>query len=134
MTDDNKRIAALEAQIKSMAETLLSLGVRTDAQRQEQKQHDYIGHGSKEHAAFLGLVKVDGKDAGGDTITYTGKTGTYTLEDNVTQFMSFANPRQVAELVLRQKVNELEAGAPKAFAGAPEMWNPTPQSVSYGGY
>ena len=77
--------------------------------------------------ALLGLAYVEKGDEG-EFITLEGKDGkVYRLVDEVTAFMHFHDPRQVARLTLRQKVGELEAGAPPvpSYADAP-LWRPDP--------
>jgi len=73
-----------------------------------------IKHGSSEHAVLLGLRKA----APEDIIVYKG----WTLEDT-TAFGVQATEAYIRE-VLRQKVNELEAGAPEVPAYAPDIWIP----------
>ncbi|MCJ7555941.1 MAG: hypothetical protein MUP90_03380, partial [Gammaproteobacteria bacterium] len=51
------------------------------------------------------------------------------LEDEVTPFMSYADPAKIAKLVLRQKVSEFQAGAPQVPANAPSRWTPDPIDV-----
>lgn len=124
-TDDI--VAALQAQVTMLQRTLEANGIRPPlppAQRGVDRA-DYIAFGSDLHAAFLGLIEVQEGEAG-DFLTYKSeKSGKlYRLEDEVTPFMTFPDPRQVAALVLRQKVSELEAGPPPIPADAPPMWRP----------
>lgn len=120
-------MAALQAQVATLQRTLEQNGIRAplpQIQRGEDRA-DYIAFGSKEHAAFLGLIQIK-EGQTGDFLTYKSETsGTiWRLEDEVTPFMTFPDPKQVAALVLRQKVSELEAGAPPVPTDAPPMWQP----------
>ena len=108
--------------------TLEANGIRAPlppVQRGEDRA-DYIAFGSDAHAAFLGLVEVTDEAQAGDFLSYKSeKSGkVWRLEDEVTPFMTFPDPRQVAALVLRQKVSTLEAGPPPVPASAPPMWQP----------
>ena len=94
----------------------------------------YIAHGSPGHATFLGLIVVPDDeidDARADmyvlhTSRETGKT--YRLLDEITILRHYPHidPEKAAKIVLRQKVNEIESGAPKVPEDAPEMWQPAP--------
>jgi hypothetical protein len=91
------------------------------------KEHppDYVEHGSDRHAALLGLVEVDG-EVSDEFIVYTSPDSgrMFRLEDQITAFMHYPDPMQVARLVLRQKVSELEAGVPPVPKNAPDLWVP----------
>jgi hypothetical protein len=125
-TDD--LIATLQAQVALLQRTLAANGIRAPLPPVEQAEDraDYIAFGSEAHAAFLGLVEVKEGEDTSRYITFTspGSGRTWRLEDEVTPFMTFPDPAQVAALVLRQKVSELEAGAPKVPDDAPPMWQP----------
>jgi hypothetical protein len=125
-TDD--LIKTLQAQVALLQRTLDAHGIRPPlpAVEKAEERPDYIAFGSAEHAAFLGLVEVKEGDDASQYITFASPTSgrIWRLEDEVTQFMTFPDPKQVAALVLRQKVSELEAGAPKVPADAPPMWRP----------
>jgi hypothetical protein len=120
----------LQAEIEGLRQLLAQHGI-TDVIRpvtDPTERADYIAFGSPEHAAFLGLVEiedVDKAEADGH-ITYTSpKTGTaYRLEDQVTPFMHYPDPMQVAKLVLQQKVSSFESGPPQVPKDAPPMWEP----------
>lgn len=86
---------------------------------------DYVEFGSPRHAAILGLLRIENNDVV-DFITFTSPVNgqVYRLEDEVTPFMHYSDPSQVARLVLRQKVSEFEAGAPPVPENAPLMWMP----------
>jgi hypothetical protein len=124
-TDDI--VAALQAQVALLQRTLDQNGIRPPlpAIQRGEDRADYIAFGSDQHAAFLGLIKVEEEQAG-EFLTHKSETTgqLWRLEDEVTPFMTFPDPRQVAALVLRQKVSELEAGAPPIPADAPPMWQP----------
>jgi len=128
MTKTDDIVAALQAQVAMLQRTLDAHGIRPPlppVQRGEDRA-DYIAFGSEQHAAFLGLVQVADEAQAGDFLTYkSDKTGqVWRLEDEVTPFMTFPDPRQVAALVLRQKVSTLEAGPPPVPDSAPAMWQP----------
>jgi hypothetical protein len=95
---------------------------------------DYIPHGSPQHATMLGLVEVTDLDqAKKDVYTlYTSpRTGkVYRLEDEIRalQYVPGVEPEKAMLVVLRQKVNGLESGAPQVPANAPPMFNPAAYS------
>ena len=124
MATTNKQ---LQADLEALKQLLAEHGIRpprTAAQKPEDRS-DHIAHGSPEHAIFLGLVEVEGEDdplaVGCLTHTSLNTGKMYKLEDEVTQFMMFPDPRQVAALVLRQKVSVFEAGKPPIYEGAPSL-------------
>ena len=118
----------LEQRIEELEQTLRSFGMTAappDAAERPEDRADYIAFGSPEHAAFLGLIEVGETDVDGRITHTSSNTGTtYCLEDEVTPFMTFPDPLQIARLVLRQKVSEFEAGPPTVPANAPPMWRP----------
>jgi hypothetical protein len=74
---------------------------------------------------LIEVEDVDKAEADGHIVHTSPKTGTvYCLEDQVTPFMHYPDPMQVARLVLQQKVSEFEAGLPPVPEGAPSMWQP----------
>ena len=88
---------------------------------------DYVEYGSPTHAALLGIIIVDDLDQAAEDGYYTakGSNGTYyRLEDQVSPFMQYPDPAQVAKLTLRQKVSTLESGKPPIPEDAPPMWRP----------
>lgn len=124
------QIDRLEAQLAELLEGRVPTRVTIDPE----DMPGYIGHGSPEHATFLGLIivpesKID--DAKEDLyIVYksreTGKT--YRLLDEITILRHYPNidPEKAALIVLRQKVGSFESGAPKVPDDAPPMWQPAP--------
>lgn len=119
-------VAELQAQLDGVMRLLAAHGIQLPSPtiKDVTKRADYIAYGSAEHAAFIGLVEVQ-KGEEKDYITWTGADGrTWRLEDEVTPFMTFSDPAQVAKLVLRQKVSALEAGPPSIPPDAPTMWAP----------
>jgi len=119
----------LQAQIEQLTKLLARHGIvaPAPAATRPELRADYIPFGSPQHAAFLGLVEVKKDEPNlSDFILYTSpRTGKiYRLEDQVTPFMTFPDPKQVAALVLRQKVSVLEGGPPPASEDAPPMWRP----------
>ena len=117
----------LEKQVQALTELLEAHGIRQprESATLPEDRADYIPHGSEQHASFLGLIAVtDAKEADEyGHITYRSpKTNeTYRLEDQVTPFMQFPDPMQVARLVLRQKVSSLESGPPAPPPDAPPL-------------
>jgi len=91
---------------------------------------DYIAYGSPKHAVMLGLIEVtDIEQAKKEEYTlYTSPASgkVYRLEDEIRalQFVPGVDPHQAMLIVLRQKVNSLESGAPKVPDNAPPMFNP----------
>lgn len=90
---------------------------------------DYVAFGSERHMALLGLVLVnEGDNVDGFTTFASQATGkVYRLEDEIGVLSMYpgVDPRQAAIIVLRQKINELEAGEPPISDRAPPMWQPT---------
>lgn len=107
---------------------LAGMGIAMPAPPASEERTDYIKHGSAEHAQFLGLVIVDEGDDPTGFVTYTSKDTerTYRLEDEMIALTHYpsADPEKAALMVLRQKVNELEAGKPEAPSNAPDLWEP----------
>jgi hypothetical protein len=120
----------LEAQLKALRELLRDHGIDTVEAVSEDvtDRPDYIAHGSDEHAALLGLVEVDNKeDTSGYTIFTSPSTDrTWRLQDEGEAVRHFPHqdPEKAAILLLRQKLNELEAGKPDVPADAPPLWRP----------
>ena len=118
-------VKELEAQLRQLQTMLEAHGIRAPVPPAEKPtdRADYVEFGSDEHAAFLGLVPAEQGDE--DHITHTSPRTkkTYCLEDEVTQFMHYPDPKQVAGLVLQQKVNVLES-TPEVSDTAPPMWRP----------
>lgn len=123
-----QKIEQLEEQNRVMAQ-MLGLSPQPAAEDVTQRG-DYIEHGSKEHADFLGLIEVsedDMEDANkNEYILYESpSTGTiWRLEDEISPFTAFPNPDKIAKLTLRQKVSELESGKPEVPAHAPPLLVP----------
>jgi len=118
----------LETKVEQLESILRQYGLletpKTDVRPEERA--DYIEFGSPEHAQLLGLVIADGDADTDERLTYKSqKTGTvYMLEDEVTPYMTFPDPKQVAALVLRQKVSAFESGRPRPPDNAPSLWKP----------
>lgn len=127
MTKDTER---MQSEIDALKRTLAGLGLPVPVSEplRPEDRADYIGYGTPEHAAFLGLVEVhDASESVGEATYTSPKTGkVYRLEDSITPFLSYPDPQQIARLVLRQKVNELEAGPPPVPENAPPMFVPSP--------
>ena len=120
----------LQAQIDELRAQLASVGISMPKELAERPEDraDYIAHGSPQHAAFLGLVEVEDVDrakADGHIVHVSPKTGTaYRLEDQVTPYMHYPDPMQVAKLVLQQKISSFESGPPPVPKDAPPIWQP----------
>jgi len=117
----------LTAEVRELRSLLRQHGIVAPGERPDTtKQHDYVEHGSAQHAQIIGLIEARPEDDTSGYITFKSPQSgrTWRLHDEVTPFMQHANPRQVAELVLRQKVSELDAGQPQVPEGAPSMWQP----------
>lgn len=120
----------LQAQIEELRRVLAQHGITDVVQPalDPAERADYIAFGSPEHAAFLGLVEVEDVDkaeADGRIVHTSPRTGkNYRLEDQVTPFMHYPDPMQVARLVLQQKVSSFEAPPPEPPPDAPDIWRP----------
>ncbi len=123
----------LEAEIAALTKVVTELNKRLPVTQARivfdpKKLDHYIEHGSPAHAGFLGLVPVKNEEkalADGYYIFKSPSTeSVYRLEDQVTPYMQYPDPAQVAQLVLRQKVSELESGKPKIPANTPKMFDP----------
>lgn len=118
----------LEAKVAQLENILAQYGLlerpRVDVRPEDRL--DYIAFGSPEHAQLLGLIVVgDGDNIDGRIVYKSQTTGVvYMLEDEITPYMTFPDPRQVASLVLRQKVSAFESGPPQVPSDAPPMWKP----------
>lgn len=122
------KIGDLAEQVQNLTALLRQHGIIPPEQKKQEKQYDYIEHGSDKHARMIGLVEVlEGEDTE-HCITYISpKSGrTWRLQDEITPFMQVPNPREIAALTLRQKVSTLDTGKPEVPEGAPPMWRPAP--------
>jgi len=93
--------------------TRVSEVVRVPEVIETETQTDYIMHGSPGHANFLMIRKAEE----GDDPTFKG----YALMDS-TPYQGRHDAPGYALSVLKGKVGELLAGAPKVPANAPVMW------------
>ena len=116
----------LQAQVASeVRRVLASLGIQMPAPTIEnpQERPGYIAHGSPAHAVLLGLVEVGEDDDSGPVVTYTSPKSntTWRLEDEmaVLSYYPGVDPEKAIALVLRQRVNELDAGVPEAPPNSP---------------
>lgn len=123
-------VKELEAQLAELQATLAQNGIFAPkpARATDKDRKDRIDFSSPEHLTLLGLIEM----APGDKdislfITRKSQGKTYRLEDEVTAFMHYPDPKQIAALVLRSKISEFNAGKPPrpSFAEAP-MWTPDP--------
>ena len=122
-----------EERIAQLEELLRRFGVAEPAGDSDDPTMwpDYIEFGSDEHLAFLGLVKLNKADAEIDRAagldTFEGTKGTYRLVDPIGPYGGYNDPRQAANMALRQKVAVFEMGRPTVHEKAPEMWYPEDQ-------
>jgi len=121
----------LEQRLADLERLVAQAGIvapRPEWTRDVTSRPDYVEFGSERHMALLGLVEVEDPDAAkeeGYIVHRSPRTGRiFRLEDQVTAFMNYPDPAQVARLVLTQKVNVLEAGKPPVPENAPPLWNP----------
>ena len=87
------------------------------------KDPNFMAFGSVEHMGLIGLTTVNKGDEE-NFITFVGKKATYRLVDEISNFIHYPDPTKVAQLVLRQKVSEFEAGPPPIPEDAPSLWVP----------
>ena len=127
---DQSEIRALQETVAFLTNTLKAAGLMPKPVSEHAP--DYVAYGSPRHAALLGLVEVKEQDLAqaqkDKYVLYASpKTGkTYRLEDEIVvmQLYPGVDPEKAATVVLRQKVNGLESGAPKVPDNAPPMFNP----------
>jgi hypothetical protein len=125
----NKR---LEDEVNALKELLARHGIIAPSEVKAPRDlADYIPHGSEAHGVFLGLIALKDEAEADGRLTYRSPTSDklYCLEDEVTPFVHYPDPKQVAALVLRQKVSELET-LPTVPKDAPPLWRPVDQAVS----
>ena len=120
-------VKQLESQVQELTQLLDRVGIRLPSKAAEAEEFIGVKIGSDEHMAFLGLIQVENvKEAEEDYghIVYRSPKSdkTYRLENQVTPFMTFSDPMQVARLVLAQKVSSFESGPVKVPADAPPLW------------
>lgn len=121
-------VKELEQQVRELQRILQLRGITTPDLAEEGPKPDHVEFGSARHAALLGLVEVaDGEDVKGLT-TYVSPESkrTFRLVDENEPLRAYPamDPDKSTLILLRQKVNELESGAPPVPASAPEMWRP----------
>ena len=120
----------LEQRVAELENLLARRGIVAPPGRVDEgtESHNYVPFGSERHAVLLGILPVEDVEKAKEYEYYvytsptTGKS--YRLEDQVTQFMHYPDPAQVARLVLQQKINVFEAGPPPPPDGALPLWNP----------
>lgn len=121
-------VKQLEQQLADMRELLQKAGFYTppSGEPDPAERGDYIEFGSDRHAAFLGLIEIEDEAAADGRITYksTKTERWFVLLDEVTPFLNYPDPAQVAKLTLRGKVASLESGPPQPPPNAPDMWVP----------
>jgi len=119
----------LEQQLAELTRLLASHGIAAPEGREpEGPRPDYVPFGSPQHAALLGLVEVAKDEDTEGLATFTSPTSNrvFRLVDENEPLRAYPamDPDKSAKIVLRQKVNELEGGAPPVPDGAPPMWRP----------
>lgn len=125
----------LQAQIDDLRAMLASLGISLPVEMatRPEDRADYIGFGTPEHAAFLGLVEVEDVDkakADGYILHTSAETDrTYRLADEMGATIHYpgVDPEKAAKGLLRQKVSSFESGPPEVPADAPPPWVPVDQ-------
>lgn len=127
--------ASLWAKIEELERKLQNaLGVPSRVSDEPEDRPDHIPHGSPEHVQFLGLKVVDEADDTTGFVLFTSKVSdiTYRLEDEFGALVAYpgVDPDKAALLLLRQKVNVIEAGKPPITDKAPSMWQPLDQYVT----
>ena len=124
-------VKQLEAQIVELRQLLAAQGIRVDSGEQPEQagpRPDYIGFGSPQHAALLGLVEVADNEDTTDYATYTSPSSekVYRLADEYEPARTFPamDPEKSVRIILKQKVGSLESGQPPIPDNAPSMWKP----------
>ena len=118
----------LEKQVEELRRILEARGIAAPAPTETGPAPDNVEFGSARHAALLGLVEVSEDDYVEGLETFTSPTSerTFRLADENEPLRTYPamDPQKSARIILRQKVNELEGGAPPVPEGAPAMWRP----------
>ena len=118
----------LEKQLDELRRILEARGIAAPAPAEAGPAPDHVEFGSARHAALLGLVEVQEDDYVEGLATFTSPTSekTFRLADENEPLRTYPamDPEKSAQIVLRQKVNELEGGRPPVPDGAPAMWRP----------
>lgn len=120
----------LEQRVAELENLLARRGIVAPPGRVDEgtESHNYVPFGSERHAVLLGILPVEDVEKAKlyEYYVYTSPTTgkSYRLEDQVTQFMHYPDPAQVARLVLQQQVSVFEAGPPPPPDGALPLWNP----------
>ena len=124
-------VKELEAQLTELRQLLAAQGIHVDGGVQADEpvsQTDYIGFGSPQHEALLGLVEVADDEDTTDYAIYTSPASkkTYRLADEYEPARTFPamDPEKSARLMLKQRVGSLESGQPPIPDHAPTMWKP----------
>ena len=120
----------LEKQLEELRRVLAQRGITApESAKKEGPPPDYVEFGSARHAALLGLVEVGEDDyvEGLETFTSPASQRTFRLADENEPLRTYPamDPQKSAQIILRQKVNELESGAPPVPEGAPPIWRPS---------
>ena len=120
-------------EIQQLKDVLRAHGIVVDPEVEKsiENRADHVEHGSPGHAVFLGLVEVQG-DGNGDYQTFTGaQDKTWRLDDELRGMKLYpgVDPEKATHAVLRQLVNELEAGVPPIPDTAPPMWRPRDEEI-----
>ena len=118
----------LEKQVDELRKLLEQRGIVVPEPAESGPGPDYIEFGSAQHAALLGLVEATDEDEGLTIFTSPTSGRKFRLVDENEPLRTYPamDPDKSAQIVLRQKVNELEGGPPPVPDGAPPMWRPTP--------
>ena len=127
----------MQAQIdKLQAQVLELLGNRVQKlpPMEPGEMPGYIGHGSPEHATFLGLIivpddEIENAKEDRCVLLTSRETGTtYRLLDEIAILRHYPSidPDKAAFTVLKQIVNSFESGKPEVPENALPMWRPAP--------
>ena len=121
-------VKELQTQIETLQAQLQAAGllprIRVAVDRPEDRP-DYIPFGSDKHMTFLGLVQVTdpakAKEIGYTVYTSPTTGDHYRLQDEIAPVNLYrgVDPDKAILLVLRQKVGQFEAGAPRIPEDAP---------------
>ncbi len=120
-------VKQLESQLQELTQLLEGLGIQLPSKAAKVQEFIGVKNGSDEHLVFLGLVRVEdaekAKEEYGHIVHRSPTTDEmFRLEDQVTPYMQYSDPMQVARLVLAQKVSSFESGPVKVPADAPPLW------------
>lgn len=127
----NAELAQIVRELQAQVDRLTGKTPVTDVDVPPEERADYIAHGSEEHAAFLGLRKLDKDEIKAEQekehgLLAEGPDGEfYTLIDRT--IFGVAVRHEFLEAFLEQRVGQLRE--PEVHPQAPPMWRPTEAPV-----